>query len=69
MINLKRDGTYSTYDLRYRDIIGNKVKEKIRFAILQIMPTNVYDAVSRGLKIAAVLLAVIIAAILLKFLF
>ena len=69
MINLKKDGTYSTYDLRYRDIIGNKVKEKIRFAILQIMPTNVYDAVSRGLKIAAVLLAVIIAAILLKFLF
>ena len=68
MINLKKDGTYSTYDLRYRDIIGNKVKEKIRFAILQIMP-NVYDAVSRGFKIAAVLLAVIIAAILLKFLF
>ena len=69
MINLKKDGTYSTYDLRYRDIIGNKVKEKIRFAILQIMPTKVYAAVSRGLKIAAVLLAVIIAAILLKFLF
>lgn len=60
MINLSKDGTFETYDLRYRDIVGKKVKEKLRFLILQLMPTNVYDAVHRGIKIAAVLIALII---------
>ena len=58
MISLKKDGTYDTYDLRYRDIIGKKVKEKLHFGVLQIMPTNMFDAVSRGIKIVAVLAAI-----------
>lgn len=54
MINLNSDGTFETYDLRYRDLVGKKVKEKIRFALFQIMPTNVYEAFYRAIKILAV---------------
>ena len=50
MINLHTDGSLDTYDLRYRNLVGKKVKEKIRFGIFQIMPTNVYDAIHRGIK-------------------
>ncbi len=61
MINLSPDGTFETYDLRYRNLVGKKVKEKLWFAFYQIMPTNVYDAVSRSLKFlgAAALIAII----------
>ncbi len=64
VINLDSNGTIDTYDLRYKDIVGTKVKEKIRYALFKIMPTNVYDAIHRGIKIVIVL-AVIIALILL----
>ncbi len=60
IINLKTDGEYETYDLRYKDIIGKKVKEKLHYIILQIMPTNVYDAVHRGIKIISVIAAIAI---------
>lgn len=57
IINLHTNGSLDTYDLRYRDIVGKKVREKLRFAILQVMPTNLYDAAHRALKILGVLLA------------
>ena len=60
IINLEENGNFNTYDLRYRDIVGKKVKEKLRFAILQIMPTNVYDAVHRGIKIVITLIVIIL---------
>ena len=66
MINLNTDGTFETYDLRYRDIVGKKVKEKLWYAFYQIMPTNVYDAVSRALKILAIPAAIAIIAIIIK---
>lgn len=53
IINLHKDGGLDTYDLRYRSLIGKKVKEKLRYAIFQIMPTNVYDAIHRAIKILA----------------
>lgn len=69
IINLKTNGEYDTYDLRYKDIIGKKVKEKLRYSILQIMPTNLYDAVHRGIKIISVIIAIaIIIFLLAKFL-
>ena len=34
------------------------MKEKLHFGVLQIMPTNMFDAVSRGIKIVAVLAAI-----------
>lgn len=58
IINLKTNGEFDTYDLRYRDIVGNKVIEKLRYMILQIMPTNVYDGINRGIKIVSVIIAV-----------
>ncbi len=54
MINLNSDGTFETYDLRYRDLVGKNVKEKLWFAFYQLMPTNVYEAFYRAIKILAV---------------
>lgn len=69
MINLNGDGTFETYDLRYRSLVGKKVKEKFRFAFYQIMPTNVYDAVSRVLKVLGIAAAItVIAAVLISLL-
>lgn len=60
IINLKTNGEYDTYDLRFKNIIGKKVKEKLRYTVLQIMPTNVYDAVHRGIKIVSVIASIAI---------
>ena len=67
VIDLHTDGTHDTYDLRYRDLVGTKVKEKLRYAILQLMPTNFYDAVNRGLKIIAAIIGVAAAIVLLNY--
>ncbi len=48
IIELKKDSTFNTYDLRFKNLVGKKVKEPIRYAIMQIMPTNMFDAVSRA---------------------
>ncbi|MCD7722768.1 MAG: metallophosphoesterase family protein [Clostridiales bacterium] len=57
IIKLHTNGELDTYDLRYKDIVGKKVKRKARFAFFQIMPTNLYDAAHRALKILASLIA------------
>lgn len=68
IIELKKDGSLDTYDLRFRSLVGNKVKEPIKYAIFQIMPTNMFDAVSRAIKFFAGLgIAAIIVIILLFF--
>lgn len=68
IIELKKDGSLDTYDLRFRNLVGNKVKEPIKYAIFQIMPTNMFDAVSRAIKFFAGLgIAAIITLILLFF--
>lgn len=38
---------YKTYDLRFKELVGKKVKKPFKYAVLQMMPTNVFDAVSR----------------------
>lgn len=50
IIELKKDSTINTYDLRFRDIVGNRVKEPFKYAMFQIMPTNMFDAVNRAIK-------------------
>lgn len=68
IIKLKKDGSLDTYDLRFRNLVGNKVKEPIKYAIFQIMPTNMFDAVSRAIKFFAGLgIAAIITLIILFF--
>ena len=62
LINLNADGTFETYDRRYRDLVGNKVKEKLLFTFYQLMPTNVYEAFYRVAKVLAIpaIIAIII---------
>ena len=68
MINLSTDGSFETYDLRYRNLVGKKVKEKLWFAFYQIMPTNVYDAVSKALKLLGIATAIAIIAVIISLL-
>ncbi len=50
IIELHKGGSISTYDLRFKNIVGKKVKEPFKYAIYQIMPTNMFDAVTRTVK-------------------
>lgn len=68
MINLHKDGNFDTYDLRYRNLVGKRVKEKIRYGIFQIMPTNVFDAVNRAIKILAGIAGIAIIAVVISIL-
>ena len=58
IIELKKDQTLDTYDLRFRDLVGNKVKEPFKYALFQIMPTNMFDAINRTVKFFAALAAI-----------
>ena len=66
VIELKKDGSFCTYDLRFRNLVGNKVKEPFKYAFFQIMPTNTFDAINRaikffiGLGIAAILIIILV---------
>lgn len=68
MINLSTDGSFETYDLRYRNLVGKNVREKLWFAFYQIMPTNVYDAVSKVLKLLGIAAAIAIIAVIISLL-
>lgn len=50
IIELKKDGQLDTYDLRFCNLVGKKVKEPFRYALFQIMPTNMFDAIHRAIK-------------------
>lgn len=50
IIELDKSGKHSTYDVRYRDVVGSKVKEPFKYALYQIMPTNMFDALNRFIK-------------------
>ena len=64
VIDLFADGHIETYDMRYRDIVGNRVDNPVKYAIMQLCPTNAFDAVTRVVK-AFVGIAVILVVILL----
>ena len=50
--------------MRYRDIVGNRVDNPVKYAIMQLCPTNAFDAVTRVVKafvgIAAILVIILI---------
>lgn len=50
VIELNKDSTFKTYDLRFKDLVGKKVKEPLKYLFYQIMPTNTFDAVHRAIK-------------------
>ncbi len=68
MINLNCDGTFETYDLRYRDLVGKQVQEKVRFVLFQLMPTNVYEAFYKAFKFLAIPAIIVIIALIIKYL-
>ena len=50
-------------------LVGNKVKEPLKYAFFQIMPTNTFDAINRAIKFFIGLGIVAILVIILVFLF
>lgn len=64
VIDLHTDGTLETFDLRYKNIVGKRVNHPIKYAFLQLCPTNTFDAVVRITKafvaIAAILVIILI---------
>ena len=69
VIELKKDGNFDTYDLRFKNLVGDKVKEPLKYAFFQIMPTNTFDAVHRAIKFFAGLGIVAITVLILLFFF
>ncbi len=67
MINLNTDGTFETYDCRYRDLVGKKVEEKFLFYLYQLMPTNVYEAFYKAIKVLAIPAVIAIIILLIKY--
>ncbi|MDD6603865.1 MAG: metallophosphoesterase family protein [Eubacteriales bacterium] len=68
VIDLFSDGHISTYDLRYRDIVGNSVQKPLKYAFVQLSPVNVYDAVTRITKALGIIAAVLVAALIITML-
>ena len=68
MINLNNDGTFETYGLRYRNLVGNKVNEKFLFNLYRFMPTNGYEAFHKGIKILAVPAIIAVIILIIKYL-
>ena len=68
VIDLFTDGHIETYDMRYKDIVGKKVDNPLKYIIMQLCPTNTFDAVTRIVK-AFVTIAVILVIILLLTMF
>ena len=70
VIDLYTDGTIKTYDMRYRDIVGSRVDHPVKYALLQLCPTNTFDAVTRIAKafagIAIILVLILIIMMFLK---
>lgn len=69
IIELKEGGNFKTYDLRFKNLVGEKVKEPLKYALYQIMPTNMFDAVTRAIKFFAVLGIIAVIAIIILFFF
>lgn len=65
VIDLYSDGGISTYDMRYKDIVGKRVQKPLKYALLQLCPTNLFDAVTRITKALAIIAALLVIAVLL----
>lgn len=65
VIDLFTDGSIKTFDLRYKNIVGKKPDNILKFALLQLAPTNFYDAVMRIAKAFAVIAVILVIILLL----
>lgn len=66
VIDLFTDGSIKTYDLRYRDIVGERVDHPIKYAFLQMCPTNTFDAVVRVAKLFGAIAIILVIVLLLN---
>ena len=64
VIDLFADGHLETFDLRYRDVVGKRVKNKLMYGIMQLCPTNLFDAVTRFAKFCACVAAGLVIALI-----
>lgn len=55
---------FKTYDLRFRELVGKKIATPLKYAMLQICPTNVFDAVTRIAEILGVCALIAVAILL-----
>lgn len=69
VIDLTTDGGLDTYDLRYRDLVGKKVEHPVKYAFLQLCPTNTFDAIVRITKAFAAIAVILVIALLLTLFF
>lgn len=69
VIDLFTDGKLDTYDLRYRELVGKKVEHPVKYAFLQLCPTNTFDALVRIAKAFAAIAAVLVIVLLLTLFF
>lgn len=66
VIDIFSDGSLETYDLRYKDIVGKSVDHPIKYALLQLCPTNTFDAVTRVAKALACIAAILVIILILS---
>lgn len=66
VIDLKTDGTLETFDLRYKNLVGKRVDHPIKYAFLQMCPTNTFDAVVRVAKAFGFIAFVLVLILILK---
>lgn len=69
VIDLSADGGLNTYDLRYRELVGEKVEHPVKYAFLQLCPTNTFDAVVRIAKAFASIAVILVIVLLLTLFF
>ena len=68
VIDLFTDGHLETFDLRYKDVVGRHVRKKLMYAIMQLCPTNMFDALTRLAKFCGAIAAgLVIALIIIMF--
>lgn len=68
VIDLFTDGTLETFDLRYRDIVGKRVNNELKYLIMQLCPTNMFDALTRAAKFFACIAAILVIILILMML-
>lgn len=66
VIDLNTDGSLETFDLRYRDIVGKSLVHPLKYAFLQLCPTNTFDAIVRITKAFVCIAAALIIALIIS---
>lgn len=69
VIDLFTDGRVETFDLRYKNIVGKKLDHPIKYAFLQMCPTNTFDAIMRVTKAFVAIAVILVIVVILTMLF